>query len=189
LGVLRFYFWLPELLWSWLIFWISRREKDPDWLFYLPFSFDELIILPLPFQARIIADLYPRNPPLVKERINYLLRFTNQQQVGIQAMTYIALHILKRCETIEDIATINDRLAWMIVSSGSSLHPWLPSFLQISQEVQSSLVAYSLSRQAELIESPMRTLLGLRQYRHRHKKIVLVPWQQVVEKWLKILTL
>ncbi len=89
LGVLRVYFWFPELLWTITLFFISRLGKPINYLRYLPPRFDELIILPLPFIGQMIVESYQDNPIATRETIDYLMSFTNQQKVATQAMSKI----------------------------------------------------------------------------------------------------
>ncbi|MGL4499569.1 MAG: hypothetical protein ACRCU2_10955, partial [Planktothrix sp.] len=73
LGVLRVYFWIPELLWSLALFLISRQGSASKTLPYLPPRFDELIYLPLPFLDTLIIESYPENPAAARQTIDYLI--------------------------------------------------------------------------------------------------------------------
>lgn len=73
-SVLRVYFWLPELLWIFTLFFLSHNEKQVNCLRYLPPRFDEVIILPLPLMDVMIVEDYGNNPDVARETINYLIR-------------------------------------------------------------------------------------------------------------------
>ncbi|MEH2049718.1 nSTAND1 domain-containing NTPase [Nostoc sp.] len=162
-GVLRVYFWLPELLWILTLFLLSPNGKRVNCLRYLPPRFDELIILPLPFMDVMILEAYRKNPAAARETINYLITSTNQQKVAAQAISGIAVDILNRCQRLSDIVEIANQLAWMPSPPPKELGIVLTQFLEISQNVRASEEATSLYRRYELLNIPMNALRQLGQ--------------------------
>ena len=163
LGVLRVYFWLPELLWILTLFLLSGNGKWVNCLRYLPPRFDEVIILPLPFMDVMIVEAYEKNPDVARETINYLITSTNQQKVAAQAISGIAVDIVNRCQRLSDIVEIANQLAWIPSPVPKELGIVLPQFLDISQNVRASQEATSPYRQYELLNIPINALRQLAQ--------------------------
>lgn len=163
LGVLRVYFWLPELLWILTLFLLSGNGKRVNCLRYLPPRFDELIILPLPFMDVMIVEAYEKNPDVALETIYYLITSTNQQKVAAQAISGIAVDIVNRCQKLGDIVEIANQLAWIPSPPPKELGAVLPQFLDISQDVRASEEATSPYRKYELLNIPINALRQLAQ--------------------------
>ena len=188
LGVLRFYFWLPELVWVLLLFFLSRSKSKADLLKYLPPCFDELIILPLPFISQIIIEVYPQNPDFVRQMINYLIYSTNQKQIAIDVIIGIAIQTFNQCQTKKDIATITEQLAWINSLQLSELGTFLPQFFQVSQAVKISKEAYSIYLQKELLDTPIKSLQELRNRLKRENRAKINSLSRVADRWLRILS-
>lgn len=187
LGVVRFYFWLVELMWMQLIFIISRWEKDADWLFYLPPLFDELIIFPLPYIQKLIVEFYITDSLTTRDIIKYLIQNTNQKKIGIKSVNQIAITILMQCKTSQDIALIVDHLSWITTQPSSPLSPFFYQLLRISQsvrEIQNTNYPY---RKQELMDWTIQVLLSLRQRFQDQKGAGIISLLRVVNRWLKIL--
>jgi hypothetical protein len=188
LGVLRVYFWLPELLWIFTLFFLFPNGKWVNCLRYLPPRFDELIILPLPFMDVMIVEAYGKNPNVALETINYLITSTNQQKVAAQAISGIAVDILNRCRRFSDIVEIANQLAWIPSLAPKELGTVLPQLLDISQNVRASQEATSLYRQYELLNVPITALRQLVQSITLTKDArVAVSFGNTAQSWLTIL--
>ncbi|WP_292797618.1 AAA family ATPase [Nostoc sp. NMS7] len=188
LGVLRGYFWLPELLWILTLFFVSSNGNRVNCLRYLPSRFDELIILPLPFMDVMIVEAYRKNPDVARETINYLITSTNQQKVAAQAISGIAGDILNRCQRLSDIVQIANQLAWIPSPASKELGIVLPQFLDISQNVRASEEATSLYRKYELLNIPITELRQLGQSLALTKDArVAVSFGNTAQSWLTIL--
>ncbi|WYD79927.1 MAG: ATP-binding protein [Candidatus Electrothrix gigas] len=146
LSILRIYFWLPELLWTTFLKFAPIRTARR--LSYLPFYYDQLIILPLPFIPTFIAQAYQENQAAARQTIDYLITSTNQQKAAQKAMGLIAVEECSRCRTAKDIAVIRDQLSW--ISDQQS--PGLTACLDISQDVIAALEASSLYRKAQQLD-------------------------------------
>ncbi|MBD2526617.1 ATP-binding protein [Nostoc sp. FACHB-133] len=187
-GVLRVYFWLPELLWILTLFLLSSNGKRVNCLRYLPPRFDELIILPLPFMDAMIVEAYRKNPIAAHETINYLITSTNQQKVAAQAISGIAVDIVNRCQRLSDIVEIANQLAWIPSPSPKELGTVLPQFLEISQNVRASEEATSPYRKYELLNIPINALRELGQSLALTKDArVAVSFGNTAQSWLTIL--
>ncbi|MEQ8961602.1 MAG: AAA family ATPase, partial [Coleofasciculus sp. C2-GNP5-27] len=198
LGVLRVYFWIPELLWMIGLSFLSRQGKEAQFLQYLPPRFDERIILPLPFMAQLIVAAYRDNPAASRQTIDYLIHSTNQQNVAAIAMTEIAVDSLSHCHTMGDILAISDQLAWIpspppltvsMILEPSTVSMILVRFmLEISQSVRASDNATSSYRQYELLQSPITRLEQLRNtLAYSQNAQLATSFGHIVQKWLKIL--
>ncbi|MCI5122871.1 MAG: hypothetical protein D3908_17125, partial [Candidatus Electrothrix sp. AUS4] len=135
LGVLRFYFWLPELLWMFLLAsWPAKATVKLSWL---PPHFDQVIIFPLPFLPGLIAEAYQENRAAARQTINYLIFSTEQQKSAWRAISLIAAEECHRCQTVRDIASLPEELAWL----SEQPSPGLAACLNISQDVTAALEA------------------------------------------------
>ncbi|WP_099070306.1 ATP-binding protein [Nostoc linckia] len=187
-GILRIYFWLPELLWILTLFLLSRNDKQVNCLLYLPPRFDELIILPLPFMDLMIVQAYRKNPAAARETINYLITSTNQQKVAAQAIYGVVVDIFNRCQRLSDILDIANQLAWIPSPPPKELGAVLPQFLDISQNVRASEEATSPYRKYELLNIPINALRQLGQSLALTKDArVAVSFGNAAQSWLTIL--
>ena len=188
LGVLRVYFWLPELLWMFILGFFSLQTNPAPLLRYLPPRFDELIYLPLPFMAEMIVEAYQKNPAIARETINYLTTSTNQQQVAATAMVDIAINRLNSCQALSDIANITEELAWIPSPPPKQLGSLLPQLLDISQDVQAAVSASSVSRKYELLTPAITALQNLGNSLAFSKNPGLATtFGSIIKSWLGIL--
>lgn len=192
LSLLRFFLWLPELFWIVIIYILSRNGTQVRWLRYLPFHFDEMIILPLPFITQIIVEAYKVNPVAARHTIYFLITSTNQQTVALRAMYDIAVDSLKRCQLMSDIADVANQISWVILPSPprenvDSIQP-LYLFLGVSQDIQASQQATSLYRKYELLNKPINLLHKLQNYLAFEKDAwVATTYGEITVCWLRIL--
>lgn len=161
LGVLRVYFWLPELLWMVVLSGSVRFGQAPAALRYLPPRFDELIRLPLPFMSDLIVEAHADDPAAARETIAYLTNFTNQQATAARATTGITLDILNRCESEQNIVATLDELDWLPSPPPAQLSTWLPEFLDVARGVRTAREATSAYRHRELLNPPLAKLHNL----------------------------
>ncbi|MDB9353220.1 AAA family ATPase [Nodularia spumigena CS-588/05] len=188
LGVLRVYFWLPELLWTLILFLSSANGKRVNCLRYLPPRFDELVILPLPFMDRMIVEAYQENPEAALDTIDYLTSSTNQQKVAAKAITGIAIDSLNRCQKLSDIVDIAKQLTWISSPPPKELGTVFPQFLDISQDVRASQEATSPYRRYELLNTPISALQEISQSLAFGKNtFTATQFGSIVQHWLTIL--
>ncbi|MDJ0798638.1 MAG: ATP-binding protein [Calothrix sp. MO_167.B12] len=188
LGVLRVYFWLPELLWVGWLFLFTRQGRFSSRLRYLPPYFDQLIHLPLPLMDTILVKAYRENPTTARETIDYLTTSTNQQQVAATAIVNIVLDTLERCRTFRDIIAITEELAWIPTPSPPEIGTVLPQFLDISRSVQSADMATSVYRKAEILKNPINSLNQmLKSFAFIKNPRVATASSTITQRWLNIL--
>ena len=188
LGVLRVYFWLPELLWVFILRFFTLQQNPAPLLRYLPPRFDQLIYLPLPFMAEMIVRAYQKNPAIARETINYLTTSTNQQQVAATAMVDIAINRLNSCQALSDIANITEELAWIPSPPPKQLGSLLPQLLDISQDVQAAVSASSVSRKYELLAPAITALQNLgNSLAFSRNPGVATTFGSIIKSWLGIL--
>ena len=189
LGVLRIYFWLPELLWQGLLFLSTPQGKFAARLRYLPPYFDQIIRLPLPFMATMIVRAYQENPEAARKTIDYLTNFTNQQKVAAKAIVEITLDTLERCNSLRDIIAITEELTWLPSPPPADIGTVLSQFLDISRDVQSADMATSAYRKAELLKIPIDSLSQQRNsFAFIKNSRVATISSEINQKWLSILT-
>jgi len=191
LGVLRMYFWIPEFLWMIFVGTLSqfyKKESPHFWLPLLPFWYDQLIHLPLPFQAEIIAASYRTNPALAQRAITYLTTSTNQQGVASRAIIAIAINSLQNVRSVDDIAKIADHLNWIPKPPPAKLDDVLPQFVEISEGVRAALQATSTYRRYELLAIPLKQLQDLKSRLVFGENASLAPvYGTIVETWINLL--
>ncbi|MCI5166560.1 MAG: ATP-binding protein, partial [Candidatus Electrothrix sp. GM3_4] len=182
IGMLRFYFWLPELLWMFLLaFWPSRAAAKLSWL---PPQFDQVIVLPLPFLPGLIAASYQENQAAARQAINYLIFSAAQRRAAHGAMFLIATEECRRCQTTGEIATLREQLAWIFEESS----PGLAACLEISRGVAVSYEASSHYRKAQYLDKVLqeidrqRNALAIASAREATAfGSVLDSWQRILE--------
>jgi AAA+ ATPase superfamily predicted ATPase len=185
LGVFRICFWLPEMLWTIILFFSRNRVNC---LKYLPHRFDEMIILPLPFIAQIIVEAHSKNPIAAHETIDYLITSTNQTKVAAEAISDIAVNTFNNCRNLEDIADIFAQLTWIPSPTPEELGFVLPQFLDISQSVHASREGTTPYRQRELLGPPIEDLKKLKNSLAFGKNTsVATKFGTIAELWLTIL--
>lgn len=188
LGVLRVYFWVPELLWMLILRLLTLQKNSVQVLRYLPPRFDELIRLPLPFMGEMIVEAYRENPTAARETIDYLINSTNQQQVAVQAMANIAITRLNSCQTLGDIANTTEELAWIPSPPPKELGLVVPQLLDISQDVSAARQATSDHRQSELLNRPIIALRRLKKSLAFGKNAeVATTFGSIIQRWQSIL--
>ena len=154
----------------------------------MPFWYDELSVLPLPFQDEIIIESYKTNPALARQAIDYLSTSTNQQKVAAAAIVGIAIDALDRCRTVEEIHTLSGQLAWIPSPPPRELDLLLPQFLTISQAVHAAQAATSPYRSHELLAAPLRALQQMREGLVFGENAALAPlYGGIAERWLGLL--
>jgi AAA+ ATPase superfamily predicted ATPase len=188
LGILRVYFWLPELLWVLTLHFLTRQSNQARALRYLPSRFDQFIILPLPFMDELIVEAYRENPSAARETIDYLITSTNQQNVAAQAMVSIAIDSLNHCQKLGDIVDLTEELAWIPSPPPKDLGSALSHLLDISQGVRASVESTSLYRQLELLNRPISALRELPNTLAFGKNARLAnTFGGIAQRWLTIL--
>ncbi|MDJ0620024.1 MAG: AAA family ATPase [Calothrix sp. MO_192.B10] len=188
LGILRVYFWLPEVLWMFILRFFSLQKNRVLLLRYLPPYFDELIYFPLPFMAEIIVEAYQEKPKIARETIDYLSTHINQKRVIASAMVGIAISRLKSCKTFSDIANIIEEFAWIPSPAPKQLGSVFPKLLDISQDVGAARKASSVSRKYELLTRPITALQKLKNSLAFSKnRGEATTFGNIIQTWLGIL--
>ncbi len=162
LGALRFYFWLPECLWMFILYLRSRHGHSSQLLHYIAPYFDELIIIPLPFTRELIVKAYQEDQTIARQTLDYLITSTNQQKVAVQVTTSIVIEALNRCKTTRDIAAIINQLDEIPSPLPKGIGRMLPQFLEVSQGVKAATEASSFYRQHQELQKPILALQKLR---------------------------
>ncbi|MBF2064280.1 MAG: ATP-binding protein [Calothrix sp. C42_A2020_038] len=180
--------WVSELLWMVCIYLFSRRGSKVWCLTYLPSRFNERIFLPLPFMAQIIVEAHQENPTAARQTINYLLTYTNQEQVAAHAIAEIATDYLKRCLTLEDIVEVGAKLSWIPLPLPKRLNSALPQLLDVSQDVQAAMKATSPYSKYRLLYEPIADLHQLHKQLDVSKDALLAKtFGSIAQNWLDII--
>ncbi|NER97327.1 MAG: AAA family ATPase [Symploca sp. SIO1B1] len=187
LGVLRVYFWLPELMWVLILNLATPPTQAASVLRRLPPYFDQIIHLPLPFLDKFIINAYRNNPSAAQNTIDYLINFTNQQKIALRAMAGIAISTLSRCRYVTDITSTVDNLHW-IPRNSQDLSPALLSLLDIAASIRAAYDGTTPYRKIELLEQPITELSQLQRdlaTRELAKDAPLLG--SITNQWLQIL--
>ena len=181
LGVLRVWFWLPEL--AWMLFLKLAPIPAARSLPWLPPRFDQLIYLPLPFLPSFIVEAYQDNRAVARQTIDYLITSTNQQKTAHRAMSLIAADECSRSQTTGEIATLRERLSWL----SEEPSPGLSTCLDISQDVNSALEASSLYRQAQQLDKVLQKIDSQRNALAAASAREATAFGSVLDSWQRIL--
>lgn len=180
--------WFIEVIWMSVLFLISLRTDAASLLLYLPIRFDQRIILPLPFMAQMIASAYLQNQAIARETIDYLINSTNQQKVATEAIAKIAIGSLKKCETINDIAEVANQLDWIPAPISQELNWLVPSFLDVSQNVNSAIHASSIYRGYQTIKDSIGDLREVTNKLAKDSNSRLAATYGIIaERWLELM--
>jgi AAA+ ATPase superfamily predicted ATPase len=188
LGVLRIYFWVPELLWTLALKFLVPGPQRVAILCYLPPYFDELIHLPLPFLSDLIAEAHQHNPTAARQTLNHFTNFTNQQRTVARSLFKIALAQCGQCQTFGDLTALVTTLDWLPSPPPREFGLVLPQFLEISQSLGAAQAGSSPYRQVEFLRQGQRNLenlqsqlaLGRRAREATQFGGILQRWQQIV---------
>ncbi|MCP2729317.1 AAA family ATPase, partial [Limnofasciculus baicalensis] len=187
LGVLRVYFWLPELIWVAILFRVTPPTQAASVLRRLPPYFDQLIYLPLPFLDDFIINAYDTNPSAAQNTIDYLITFTNQQKVALRAMGGIAINTLSQCRYVTDITSTVDNLNW-IPRNSEDFSPALLRLLDIAASIRAACDGTTPYRKVELLEQPITELSKLQRNLATGELAKDAPlFGSITNKWLQIL--
>jgi uncharacterized protein len=188
LGTLRFYFWIPELLWMFFLWRFVPEGDEAKWLLRLPPHFDQIIHLPIPLMDSFIVKAYRHNPIAALKTIYYLIKSSNQQKVVLNAMVGIAIHRLNHCQNSQDIVAITEQLAWIPSPPPAELGAALPEFLAISQDVRAAENASFAYLQYEMLATPLTKLNRLRNSLVlRENAALATSFGSTVQRWIDIL--
>jgi uncharacterized protein len=180
-GVLRIYFWLPELLWTLCL---KLAPVPPaSRLRFLPPQFDQLIILPLPFLPGFIAEAYQENQAAARQTISYLISSTNQQKTAGKAMLLIAAESFSRCGSAKEIAEVRAQLDWL----PAELAGKITACLELSQDTAAALEASSPYRQEERLKQVCGKLVRLRNGLADASAREATALGSVLDHWLRLL--
>ncbi|MEH2224955.1 CHASE2 domain-containing protein [Nostoc sp.] len=106
----------------------------------------------------LIIEAYDGNFADARVAVGYLINSNPRKSAAIDHLIIVAIDALNSCQTIEDIATLSNQLAWMPSPLPKGINSVLPLFLQISQEVQTALDITLVERQRELFDELITAL-------------------------------
>lgn len=159
-AMLRVYFWIPELIWMLGLQFFSNHNDKSYLLCRLPPYFDQLIILPLPFMAKIIIKSYRQNPVAARSSIDYFITSTNQQAVAKKAMFGIGIETLNQCRYVSDIIGSQIQLDWLPTDE-KTFGKVLPRLLEISHDIDIAYQATTAYNKLELVDRSISDLQKL----------------------------
>lgn len=165
----------------------ARLDQSERLLPYLPFWFDELIILPLPFLSDIIIDAHRTHPDQARDAINYLTNSTNQQTTAAWAMAGITFDCLDQVQSLDDIVTILDRLDWIPSPPPAQLGKVFPAFQAIALDVRQAQNATSIDNQADFLKAPIEKLHRLQTQLAYERANIATNFGSITHRWLDLL--
>jgi uncharacterized protein len=187
-GIIRFYFWLPEAIYIWLLSLVNQLKKQSLKRLLLPIYLDELAILPLPKITKTIIFCYFQGSPQIQETLLYLLNYSNRGHLVDQSLKQITLHSLSQCKTITDMVTIPEKLLWIPnFTNSSELTTTLANFAKVSQAVKGFQGTPNLDFQLEILNAATLVLEQLINYLDQIKSKFSRACIKIIKKWLIIL--
>ncbi|MCI5208042.1 MAG: hypothetical protein D3910_04460 [Candidatus Electrothrix sp. ATG2] len=182
LGVVRLYFWLPELAWMLCLRLVPvPASRSLPWL---PPQLDQVIILPLPFMPGLIAEAYQENRTAARSTIDYLITSTNQQKTAAKAISKIAAEECSRCQSTGDIDAIKEQLNWI---SDRQQSDGLKACFEISQDVTAALEASSIYRKGEQMGKVVQKIERKRNALATASAREATTFGSVLDSWQRIL--
>ena len=188
LGILRYYFWLPELFWLGLLDIRQIFLGTPPSLTLLPFYYDELIILPLPFLEKWLIQNYDRSPNQTLKTLDYLTNSTNQQKLAAKARISIVVESLSRVQNFSQLTTIHQQFTWLPNPLPAEFDSSITELLEISQDARAAETATSVYRTVELLNRPIQRLSDLQKTLAFNKSRHRLSLGQTSQRWLSFLT-
>ncbi len=185
LGVLRIYFWVPQLIWMVILWFFASRNRLTSYLPLFPPNFDEATFLPLPFADKFLVAAYRQSPDRVRDTIEYLVASTKQQRLAASVMLQISADYLVRCQTLNDIVATTTALDW--ITNSPQVGDSLPTLLEIAQDVRSATESSSAYRQSEALNKPIQRLDRLKKTIALDRAAMPI-FASISQKWLEILT-
>lgn len=211
LGVLRIYFWLPEVIWMMLLWFFLPRHQLASYLHLLSPCFDEYTFLPFPFADKFLVAAYRQSPDRVRDTIEYLVASTKQQRLAASVMLQISADYLARCQTLSDIVATTTALDWIPapqspqvdnnflklinrlfsgeipVPPPAQIGDSLPTLLEIALDVRSAVASSSAYRQSEALNKPIQRLDRLKKTIALDRAAMPI-FASISQKWLEIIT-
>ncbi len=189
LTIFRVYFWLPELIWTAALAWLSPSPAKS--LRFLPPYFDEVMELPLPFMSRLIIRAYHEDPIAANETLYYLTHYTNQQNVAENVKGELIADIVFRCKTAQEISLLSELLPWDTIpeSQIASSDKVLIYYLKISEVVHSSINASSVKQQTEGIKKSLTMLEDVQNEFSDNETNIEINhhWQSILKEYLSLI--
>jgi AAA+ ATPase superfamily predicted ATPase len=188
LALLRVHLWLPELLWIALLYCRQIFLGTPPSLTLLPFYYDEVIILPLPFLEKWLVQNYDRSPNQTLETLDYLTNSTNQQKLAAKARISIVVESLNRVQNFSQLTTIHQQFTWLPNPLPAEFDSSITELLEISQDARAAETATSVYRTVELLNRPIQRLSDLQKALAFNKSRHRLSLGQTSQRWLSLLT-
>jgi hypothetical protein len=187
-GIIRVYFWLPEIIYIWLMSIVNQIKSLSLSRLLLPFYLDELEILPLPKTISTITNSYQKNPESIREIVLYLVNYTNREHLVSKSLNQITLICLSRCQNIADMVTIPEQLTVVSqLTNSSELSTTLANFAKVSQAVKGFQGTPSVDFQLEILNAASLLLEQLIVYLNQRKTDFSFACIAIIKKWLTIL--
>jgi AAA+ ATPase superfamily predicted ATPase len=187
-SILRVYLWLPELFWVGLLDLRQVVQGTPPSLKLLPFYYDELIFLPLPFLERWLIENYDIFPNQTLETLDYLTNTTNQQKLAAKARISIVVESLSRVQNFSQLTAIYQQFTWLPNPLPAKFDQGITELLEISQDAYAAETATSVYRTVELLNRPIQRLADLQKALAFNKSRHRLSLGQTSQRWLSLLT-
>ena len=188
LSIIRFYLWLPELLWVFFLYTRQRFLNYTPSVCSLPFYFDELIILPLPFLEKWLVENYQVNSVATLETLDYLTSNTNQQPLVFKTRIAIVVKNLDSCHNFNRLINVHREFNWLPNPLPKEFDPVIQQLLEISQDCNSAKEASSVFRTSELLKIPEQRLQDLQKTVSASKSKHRLTLAQTIQRWLNIVS-
>ncbi len=186
-GALRIYFWIPELLWTIGLAFLTGPTNAAAALRYLPPYYDQTIYFPIPFMSSLIAEAHRTDPLRTQATLDHFTNFTNQQRTVTRTLERIAVYELDACRHLSDITTLPTRLP-EIPRSEKDFGPVLHQLLDQIPSLNAVNAGTSPVRKVELLSEPIASLQKLqRTLATRELAKYATLYGPITDRWLRLL--
>jgi len=188
IGYLRLPLYLLELPWAW---WVSRSvQASPTqaellWRYH-PLQWDELIWFPLWGVDQHLVSLVQQNQAQGLQAVQQVAGRFRQAGAAQQALITLTTHQIEQAQSLQDMAQLNEQLAWLPLELPPTLENLLPRLSQIAERITAVLASETATHQLEQLQKAKAEINDL-----RTGQAFATPQQQpltqALQQWLGLL--
>lgn len=186
-GVFRFWFWIPELLWTALLYILEPRVSAGWILQHIPLRYDHISHLPLPL-TNLLSKSYRKDADATLETLMFLAGNTNQFKLVANTSAVIFSERIQRAASTEAIQALTDELDWFGKPLPNSFSRALSELMDISKNVKAALQATTPFSQHRLMQQQLENIQGLgkRAILERHR-LNTPALHSTIKRWTHLL--
>lgn len=186
-GVLRIWFWIPELLWTALLYMLEPRVSARWILQHIPLRYDHISNLPLPL-TNLLSRTYRQDRDATLETLAFLI--DNTKQVSLIANTFAVVinEGIQKATSTEAIQALVDEFKFGSVPPSNSFSRALSELMDISKNVKAALQATTPFNQYRLMQQQLENIQALskRAILERHR-LNTPALHSTIKRWTHLL--